>query len=128
MNRYLRIRNKLLSIIGSSLALVMIVSCKGDSARSDYLPLIIELHNIECAQLNKHNVKYAVNTNNIYGFRSVAFDLLLTKNPDAPLIARYEVLCNKLADYERYLEEDDKEEYMKEYNKIYTSDCSGIVK
>ncbi len=92
--------------------------------KNDYLPLIIELHSIECAQLNKHNVQYTVNEKNIYGFRSVAFDLLLTKKPDAPLIARYEDICNKLADFERYLEEDDKEEYMKEYNRVYTSGCN----
>ena len=123
MNRYQKIRSRILSLIGCSITIALLISCENESMKNEYLPLIVELHNIECTQLNKHNVNYAVNEKNIYGFRSVAFDLLLTKSPDAPLIARYEDICNKLADYERYLEEDDKAEYVQEYNKVYTSGC-----
>lgn len=128
MNRHHLTRLRFLSVSGFILAAAILFACESKSVKNDYLPLIIELHSIECSQLNKHNVQYAVNEKNIYGFKSVAFDLMFTKSPDARLIARYEEISNKLADYERYLEEDDKDEYIEEYNKIYTSECSSPLK
>lgn len=100
------------------------ISCqKKNFQKDDYLPLMKELHRIECEKLKNEGISFTINDTNIYSFRSIAFDKILTKNPDARLIARYEDLNQKLASIEYWLEDDEKSAYQEDFKKVYLSQC-----
>jgi hypothetical protein len=87
------------------------------------MPLVEELHWLECKQLEKHGVKFEMNDTSVYAFRSAAFDVIMTKKPEAKLIAHYEDLCQKLAAMEFEMDEKEKIEYHYNFNKEYLIPC-----
>src|SRR5512139_673984 len=97
-----------------------IISCQEKNyQKEDYLPLIKELHKIECEKLKTEGISFTINDTNIYSFRSIAFDKILTKNPDARLIAHYEDLNQKLASIEYWLDENQKAVYQEDFKEVY---------
>jgi NADH:ubiquinone oxidoreductase subunit D len=84
--------------------------------------MITEMHQIECDALRRSGVKFDVNETNIYAFRSIAFDKIMTK-PDGKLIAHWEDLNQQLAVIEYYLDESEKEIYQIEFREIYLRQC-----
>jgi hypothetical protein len=80
------------------------------------------MHNIECEALKKSGLTYQVNGSNIYGFRSVAFDKIMTK-PDAKLIAHWEDLNHELAVIEHYMDDSDNKEFQNNFTEVYLSAC-----
>ncbi|MBV6477325.1 MAG: hypothetical protein HGGPFJEG_00063 [Ignavibacteria bacterium] len=87
------------------------------------MPLLIEMHKIECDALKKSNVQFVVNDSNVYAFRTIAFDKIITK-PDGKLIAYWEDLNHKLAVIEYYMDEDDKKNYKKNFIEVYKQQCN----
>ena len=87
------------------------------------MPLIEELHKIECDQVKKTGISFTVNDTNIYTFRGIAFDRIMTKDINAPLIARYEELYQKLASMEYEMDDTEKLEYREDVKKEYLKNC-----
>lgn len=90
----------------------------------DYTPLVKALHQIECEELNKWGVEFSVNDTNIYTFRGIAFDKIMTKEPDAKRIAYYEDLNQKLAAMEYFMDDDEKMVYRDYFRKEYLKPCA----
>lgn len=99
-----------------------LISCKSDSDNSQYLHLITEMHTIECNALKSAGVTFSVNAGNIYEFRSIAFDRIMTR-PDAKLIAHWEDLNHELAVIEHYLDEKDKVNFSADFTNVYLKPC-----
>jgi hypothetical protein len=103
--------------------MVYLSGCKEAHQKEDYLPLVKALHKIECDQLNKWGIKFTVSDTNIYTFRGIAFDKIMTKDPDAKLIAYYEDLNQKLAAMEYFMDDDEKLKYREDFRKEYLIPC-----
>lgn len=99
------------------------VNCAQPHKQKDYIPIIKEIHKIECNQLVKHKINFTVRDTSVYTFRSIAFDLMMTKQPDLKLIAHYEELCQKLAAMEYEMNDEEKEIYNKDYTAEYLKKC-----
>ncbi len=87
------------------------------------MPLVKELHQIECEQVKSSGMNFTVNDTNIYTFRGIAFDRIMTKDPNARLIAHYEDLYQKLAAMEYFMEENEKVEYRNDVKTEYLIPC-----
>ncbi len=105
------------------LLLCVIYSCKEPHTKANYMPLVTELHQIECEQVKKAGLNFTVNDTNIYTFRGIAFDRIMTKDPNAKLIAHYEDLYQKLAAMEYFMDEDEKSDYRNDVKKEYLIPC-----
>jgi len=103
---------------------VIIINCENPHSQLDYMPMVTELHKLECNQLKKHGISFTVQDTTVYAFRSVAFDVIMTKNPEAKLIAHYEDLCQKLAAMEYEMDDSEKQTYRKDFNKEYLKSCN----
>lgn len=101
---------------------LIISSCRSDGGNSDYLHLITEMHKIECNALSDAGVTYTVNSENIYEFRSIAFDKIMTR-PDAKLIAHWEELNHELAVIEHYLDDNGKDKFSSDFRDVYLKPC-----
>jgi len=66
---------------------------------------------------------FIVSDTSIYTFRSIAFDLIMTKQPDAKLIAHYEDLCQKLAAMEFEMDDSEKLTYKNDHTSEYLKKC-----
>ena len=106
----------------SLLLTAFLMSCNSDSDNSQYLHLITEMHMIECNALKNAGVTFAVNAGNIYEFRSIAFDRIMTR-PDAKLIAHWEDLNHELAVIEHYLDEKGKVNFRADFANVYLKPC-----
>lgn len=104
-------------------AMTVIDSCKKPHQKENYMPLVIELHKIECDHLKKSGILFSVNDTNIYTFRGIAFDKIMTQKPDAALIAHYEDLNQKLAAMEFEMDEQEKAEYKENFKSEYLKKC-----
>lgn len=98
-------------------------ACESEHSKADYMPLIKELHQIECEQLSKAGINYEVQDTAVYSFRSRAFDKIMTDKPDPKLIAHWEELNQKLAAMEYYMDEFEKNIYHRDFNNIYLKQC-----
>jgi hypothetical protein len=112
----------LLSVVVFLIVFTAINSCSLKNQDSSYINLIKEMHKIECDALKKSGVTFQVNSSNIYGFRSVAFDKIMTK-PDAKLIAHWEDLNHQLAVIEHYMDDGDKKDFQNNFEKVYLATC-----
>ena len=101
-----------------------VYTCTKPHSQANYMPLVTELHKLECKQLEKHGVKFEMNDTSVYAFRSVAFDVIMTKKPEAMLIAHYEDLCQKLAAMEYEMDDMEKITYKNDFNKEYMNPCN----
>jgi hypothetical protein len=97
--------------------------CKESHQKEDYLPVINALHRVECEELKKWGIEFTVNDTNIYTFRGIAFDKIMTKNPDAKLIAYYEDLSQKLAAMEYFMDDQEKLKFREDYRNEYMKPC-----
>lgn len=88
------------------------------------MPLVSELHMLECKQLEKHGINFQIQDTSVYAFRSLAFDVIMTKKPEAKLIAHYEELCQKLAAMEFEMDDMEKIKYKNDFNKEYLNQCN----
>jgi hypothetical protein len=102
---------------------ILFYTCNRQHNKADYLPLIKELHEIECEQLIKAGVSTFISDTTIYAFRSRAFDKIMTNKPDAKLIAHYEELNQKLASMEYYMDGFEKKIYQNDFAEIYLKKC-----
>ena len=102
---------------------VTAAGCKKSHQRNDYLPVLIALHRVECDELNKWGIEFTVSDTSIYTFRGIAFDKIMTKNPDAKLIAYYEDLNQKLAAMEYFMDDEEKLKFREEYRNEYLKPC-----
>jgi hypothetical protein len=98
-------------------------ACQTEHNKTDYLPLIKELHQIECEQLRKAGINISIHDTAVYSFRSMAFDKIMTNKPDPKLIAHWEELNQKLAAMEYYMDMFEKKKYHEEFNYIYLEQC-----
>jgi hypothetical protein len=105
------------------LSLWVMYSCKESHTKANYMPLVTELHQIECEQVKKSGLNFTVNDTNIYTFRGIAFDRIMTKDPNAKLIAHYEDLYQKLAAMEYFMDDEEKSEYRNDVKKEYLIPC-----
>jgi hypothetical protein len=105
-------------------AILVLYSCGKPHSKQNYMPLIEELHKIECEQVKKAGISFTVNDTNIYTFRGIAFDRIMTKDINAPLIARYEELYQKLAAMEYEMDDTEKLAYREEVKKEYLKTCN----
>lgn len=103
--------------------IILFSSCKTSHQKEDYMPLLNELRRIECSQLKKSGISFTVNDTNIYTFRGIAFDKIMTYKPDAILIAKYEDLSQKLAAIEFEMDSEEKTEYRENFKKEYLKPC-----
>ena len=87
------------------------------------MPLLTELHKIECDELKKGGINFTINDTNIYTFRGIAFDRIMTKDPNAKLIAYYEDLNQKLAAMEYFMDDNEKFEYRNDVKNEYLIPC-----
>lgn len=87
------------------------------------MPLVEELHKIECEQVSKAGIVFIINDTNIYTFRGIAFDRIMTKNPNAALIAHYEELYQKLAAMEFEMDDKEKSVYREDLKNEYLKQC-----
>lgn len=114
---------KILLIIIFLLSLFTLISCKKPHSQSEYMPLVVELHKIECDQVKKAGISFTVNDTNIYTFRGIAFDRIMTKNPNAVLIAHYEDLYQRLAVMEFNMDDSEKLNYRENVKNEYLKPC-----
>ncbi len=110
------------SVVVLFIVFTAINSCSLEYQDSSYISLIKEMHKIECDALKKSGVTFQVNSSNIYGFRSIAFDKIMTK-PDAKLIAHWEDLNHQLAVIEHYMDEGDKKDFQNNFTEVYLATC-----
>jgi len=115
--------NKSYSLILILVSLIICNSCKEPHTKKNYMPLLTELHKIECDQLKKGGINFIISDTSIYTFRTIAFDRIMTKDPDAKLIAHYEDLNQKLAAMEYFMDESEKLEYRKDLKIEYLIPC-----
>jgi hypothetical protein len=106
-----------------ALSMFIFVSCERPHSKSEYIPLVEELHKLECQQVIKAGINFTVNDTNIYTFRGIAFDRIMTKNPDAALIAHYEELYQKLAAMEFNMDDNEKLKYREDLKNEYLKPC-----
>lgn len=97
--------------------------CGQDHYKADYMPLLREMHSIECAKLDEAGISKQVNDTSIYAFRTRAFDKIMTHKPDAKLIARYEELNQKLAAMEYVMDAFEKKTYQNDFKEVYMLRC-----
>lgn len=105
------------------LLLIFVSACKESHQRDDYLPVLIALHRVECEELKKWGIEFTVSDTSIYTFRGIAFDKIMTKDPDAKLIAYYEDLNQKLAAMEYFMDESEKLKYKEDFRNEYIIPC-----
>ncbi len=105
-------------------AIIILYSCSKPHSKQNYMPLIEELHKIECDQVKKAGINFTVNDTNIYTFRGIAFDRIMTKDINAPLIAKYEELYQKLAAMEYEMDDAEKLEYREDVKNEYLKNCN----
>jgi hypothetical protein len=103
---------------------IVLIGCKEAHQKEDYVPLVKALHQIECEELKKWGVQFIVNDTNIYTFRGIAFDKIMTKEPDAKRIAYYEDLNQKLAAMEYFMDDEEKMVYREDLRKEYLNPCA----
>ena len=115
---------KIILLFSAIVITFCVYTCTKPHARTEYMPLVEELHKLECKQLEKHGVKFEMNDTSVYAFRSVAFDVIMTKKPEAMLIAHYEDLCQKLAAMEFEMDDIEKITYKNDFNKEYMNPCN----
>lgn len=120
--KYLRMRTGAHTGVIAILLTAFCLSCNSDHDNSQYLHLITEMHMIECNALKNAGVTFAVNTGNIYEFRSIAFDRIMTR-PDAKLIAHWEDLNHELAVIEHYLDDKGKMNFSADFANVYLKPC-----
>ncbi len=110
-------------ILSLMFGLIILISCERPHSKTNYMPLIEELHKIECDQIRRAGIEFIVNDTNIYTFRGVAFDRIMTKDPNAVLIARYEELYQKLAAMEFEMDRKEKTVYHEDLKNEYLKQC-----
>jgi hypothetical protein len=97
--------------------------CGSKDYKTEYMPLVKELHEIECRQLSGGGISAYINDTSVYAFRSKAFDLIMTKKPDAKLIAHYEELNQRLAALEYFMDPVEKKIYQDDFKEVYLKQC-----
>ncbi len=112
------------SYFAALLLVTFIIGCKEAHQKEDYIPLVKALHRIECEELSKWGIEFNVSDTNIYTFRGIAFDKIMTKKPDARRIAYYEDLNQKLAAMEYFMDEEEKMNYREDFKEEYLKPCS----
>ncbi|MEO8513114.1 MAG: hypothetical protein ABI543_06130 [Ignavibacteria bacterium] len=105
------------------ITVIIFASCEKPHSKTQYIPLVEELHKIECEQLKIAGINFLVNDTNIYTFRGIAFDRIMTKKPNAPLIAHYEELYQKLAVIEFNMDDYEKLKYREDVKSEYLKPC-----
>jgi hypothetical protein len=103
--------------------LAIAAGCKESHQRENYLPVLKALHSVECEELKKWGIEFTVSDTSIYTFRGIAFDKIMTKNPDAKRIAYYEDLSQKLAAMEYFMDDEEKLVYKEDFRKEYITPC-----
>ena len=102
---------------------IYLAACQTGHNKADYIPLVKELHNIECEQLGKAGINMQIHDTAVYLFRTKAFDKIMTNKPDPKLIAHWEELNQKLAAMEYYMDDFEKKIYHRDFNDIYLKQC-----
>jgi hypothetical protein len=87
-----------------------------------YIPLLEEVHNIECFHLKNAGIQYN-NETDVYEFRALAFQQVI-KAKDKRVLARYEDIYQKLADIEHMMNDDQKAKYLAETERVYKDKCN----
>ena len=105
------------------LSCFILVTCQTQHNKAEYMPLVTELHQIECEQLGKAGINMQIHDTAVYLFRSKAFDKIMTNKPDPKLIAHWEELNQKLAAMEYYMDDFEKKIYHRDFNDIYLKQC-----
>lgn len=105
-------------------SVLILYSCSKPHSKANYFPLLEELHKIECDQVKKSGINFTVNDTNIYTFRGIAFDRIMTKDINPPLIAKYEDLSQKLAAMEYEMDDTEKLEYREDIKNEYLKTCN----
>lgn len=100
--------------------IISILSCSKNETEKKYLPVLQELHKIECDHINKTGIKQKFN--NAYEFRSAAFQEVL-KNTDRVLLAHYEDLYAELARQEFQMNEKEKKIFYNDIENEYKNEC-----
>lgn len=90
------------------------------TSEQEYLPLLEELHALECEELIKGG-KHVSDTA-VYSFRAAAFHEVI-RDLDRRILARYENLCQELANIEYLMPENEKAAYAAAQEKIYKRQC-----
>jgi len=91
-----------------------------NSWREKYFPLITEIHSIECEHLKRASA--SVTATNTYDIRAAAFQEII-KDPDRKMLAHYELICQQLADVEHQMTDNEKQQYQKTVDEIYSKGC-----
>lgn len=97
-----------------------IITAENNSWKTKYLPLIAEVHDIECEHLKKARVD--LQPGSTYDIQATAFQEIM-KDPDRKMLARYEWLSQQLADIHHQMNDEEKQEYQKEVDLIYSKGC-----
>lgn len=100
-----------------------LISCVPENSGirpNDYVPLLQDLHAIEC----KHLVEAGKSTRypDAYAFRSAAFQEIL-RDLDRTVLAEYESYYQQLADLEFRMSESEKQAYYKATEDLYKGEC-----
>lgn len=114
---------KKITYIVPALLMLIIYSCSEKNSEAEYLPLVEELCKIECEQVKNSGINFVINDTNIYTFRGIAFQRIMTKDVNAVRIAKYEELHQKLAAMEYFMNESEKIQYRKDVRTIYAKQC-----
>lgn len=102
---------------------ITLCACQKPHSKFDYIPLVEELYSIECGQVKDSGINFVINDTNIYTFRGLAFDRIMTKKINPLLIAHYEELYQKLAAMEYNMDESEKISYREDIKEIYKRNC-----
>lgn len=114
---------KIFYIIPAAMLFLFIYSCSKTNSGAEYMPLVEELHKIECEQIKKSGINFVINDTNIYTFREIAFETIMTKDVNAAKIAKYEELYQKLAAMEYFMEDSEKIQYYSDVRNVYLKQC-----
>ena len=88
--------------------------------RETYLPVLNELHQIECDYSDIHQTFQGDSA--LYAFRASAFHKLIME-PDRRILSRYEDLCQKVATIEYQITGEEKDFYFKDKIRLYEGGC-----
>lgn len=114
---------KKILIFAAVIILLLVYSCNRTESNPEYLPLVEELHKIECEQVKNSGREFIINDTNIYTFRGIAFETIMTKDINAVKIAKYEELYQKLAAMEYFMNDSEKKQYRSDVIAVYLRQC-----
>jgi hypothetical protein len=114
-----------------AITVFIFISCNEKNSKNNYsasehnyLMLIEELHKIECNKVKEAGIEFNINDTNIYTFRTIAFETIMTNKPDLKLIAYYEEINQKLASIEYFMNDEEKTKFKNDFISQYLKPCN----